>query len=347
MLSRVADNLYWMARFIERAENLARLMQASTELLLDSETTGSRSLDDYWDPVLTATAMEEQFRELHPNGTVADVGPFMTLNEENELSITMCLRNARENARTVRDQISDEMWTELNDLYLFITSRATLSLYQRAPQNVYDRIIQGSLLFHGITNATMARTEGWQFIQLGKYLERADKTSRFLDVRVHSGPDGSSLDSIQWTSILRSASAFGTYRSEVGGEPTAEGVIDLLVFSTDFPRSIRFCVRQIDSLLHTISGSPKGTYCNTAEREAGRLLATLNFGGNSEILERGLHDYMDDIQQVLNQIGQNVFETYVLLPQDQLRLTFIPSSESQQLRWQVLQQQQQQQQQQQ
>lgn len=344
MLSRVADNLYWMARFIERAENLARLMQASTDLLLDSETLGSRYLNDYWDPVLTATAMEEQFRELYPNGTAADVGPFMTLNEENELSITMCLRNARENARTVRDQISDEMWTELNDLYLFITSRATISLFQRAPENVYDRIIQGSLFFHGITNATMARTEGWQFIQLGKYLERADKTSRFLDIRVHAGPDGTSLDSIQWTSILRSASAFGTYRSEVGGEPTAEGVIDLLVFSTDFPRSIRFCVREIDKLLHRISGAPSGTYCNAAEREAGRLLSTLNFGGHAEILERGLHEYMDDVQKVLNDLGQSIFDTYVILPQDQLRLTFIPSAEPQQLRWQVLQQQQQQQQ---
>lgn len=344
MLSRVADNLYWMARFIERAENLARLMQASTELLLDGETMGSRSLNDYWDPVLTATAMEELFRELYPDGTVTDVGPFMTLNEENPDSITMCLRQARENARTVRDQISDEMWSELNDLYLFITSRATNSLFQRAPENVYDRIIQGSLFFHGITNATMARTEGWQFIQLGKYLERADKTSRFLDIQVNSGSSESSLDSIQWMSILRSASAFVTYRSEVGGEPTAEGVVELLVFSTEFPRSIRFCVRAIDAILHTISGSPAGTYCNDAERAAGRLLSTLNFGGKTEMLERGLHDCMDDIQTLLNELGQNVFETYVLTPQDQQKVTFIPSAESQQLRWQVLQQQQQQQQ---
>ena len=343
MLSRVADNLYWMARFMERAENLARLLQASNELLLDGATFGSRSFNDYWDPVLTATAMEDQFRTLYPSGTVADVGYFMTLHEGNPDSITMCLRLARENARTVRDQISDEMWTELNDLYLFITAPDTLSYFQRSPQSIYDRIINGSLLFHGITDATMARTEGWQFIQLGKHLERADKTSRFLDIRVHSAQSGHSLDSIQWASILRSASAFGTYRQEVGGEPVAEGVIDLLVFSTVFPRSIRYCVQCIDINLHAISGSSPGTYSNAAERLAGRLLATLNFGGSSEVLDRGIQEYMDDIQQVLNNIGQYIFETYVLLPQDAQSVTFVPSTEPQQLRWKELQAQQQQQ----
>lgn len=344
MLSRVADNLYWMARFMERAENLARLLQASNELLLDGETMGSRSLNDYWDPVLTATAMEEQFAQLYPQGTVADVGFFMTLHEGNPHAITMCLRQARENARTVRDQISDEMWTELNDLYLFITSPRTLSLFQMSPQSVYDRIISGSLLFHGITDATLARTEGWQFIQLGKYLERADKTSRFLDIRVHSAHAGNALDSFQWTCILRSASAFGTYRTEVGGEPVAEGVIDLLMFSTDFPRSVRYCIRRLDGHLHAISGSPAGTYGNAAERIAGRLLAQLNFGSSSEVLERGLADYTDDIQKILNEVGQHIFETYVLLPQDQLSVTFIPSADTQQRRWLELQQQQQQQQ---
>lgn len=343
MLSRVADNLYWMARFMERAENLARLLQASHELLLDGATFGSRSFNDYWDPVLTATAMEDQFRKIYPSGTVSDVGFFMTLHEANPDSITMCLRLARENARTVRDQISDEMWTELNDLYLFITSLDASAHFASSPQSIYDRIINGSLLFHGITDATMARTEGWQFIQLGKHLERADKTSRFLDIRVHTSEAGNSLDSIQWASILRSASAFGTYRQEVGGEPSAEGVIDLLVFSTVFPRSIRYCVRRIDTQLHAISGTPAGTYSNAAERISGRLLASLDFGGSSEVLARTLQDYMDDVQVVLNDIGQHIFETYVLMAQDAQRVTFVPSTEPQQLRWKELQQQQQQQ----
>lgn len=345
MLSRVADNLYWMARFMERAENLARLLQASNELLLDGETTGSRSLNDYWDPVLVATAMEEEFARIYPQGTVADVGYFMTLHEDNPYAITMCLRQARENARTVRDQISDEMWTELNDLYLFITSVKALTEFQNAPQTVYDRIIAGSLLFHGITDATLARTEGWHFIQLGKHLERADKTSRFLDIRVHSAQTGNALDSFQWTSILRSASAIGTYRAEVGGDPSAEGVIDLLMFSTHFPRSVRYCVRRIETHLHAVSGTPTGSYSNSAERIAGRLLAQLNFGSSAEVIERGLQDYTDDLQQVLNTLGQHIFETYVLLPQDQLSVTFIPSADTEKRRWIELQQQQQQQQQ--
>ncbi len=329
---------------MERAENLARLLQASNELLLDGETMGSRSLNDYWDPVLVATAMEDQFGQLYPQGTVADVGYFMTLDERNPDAITMCLRQARENARTVRDQISDEMWTELNDLYLFIAEAGTLRLFQMSPQSVYDRIISGSLLFHGITDATLARTEGWQFIQLGKHLERADKTSRFLDIRVHAAPTGKALDSFQWTSILRSASAINTYRAEVGGEPGAEGVIDLLMFSTDFPRSVRYCVRQMDAHLHAISGTVLGSYGNSAERLAGRLLARLNFGSSEEVLEQGLQEYTDDLQSVLNELGQRIHETYVLLPQDQQSVIFLPSVDSQQRRWVELQQQQQQQQ---
>ena len=137
-----------------------RLLQASNELLLDGATFGSRSFNDYWDPVLTATAMEDQFRTLYPSGTVADVGYFMTLHEGNPDSITMCLRLARENARTVRDQISDEMWTELNDLYLFITSPDASDHFARSPQSIYDRIINGSLLFHGITDGTMRLSVG-------------------------------------------------------------------------------------------------------------------------------------------------------------------------------------------
>lgn len=345
MLSRVADSLYWMARYMERAENLARLMQAGTELLLDEETLSARGLDNYWDPVLIATAQESLFQQLYPNGSSADVGMFMTLSEENPDSIAMCLRSARENARTVRDQISDEMWTELNDLYLFITARSTTTQFQRAPQNVYDRIIRGSLLFHGITSATMPRNEGWHFIQLGKYLERADKTSRFLDIRMNGGEasGGRSPDSVQWTSILRSAGAFGTYRSTFGSEVTAESVIDLLVFATEFPRSARFCARAIDSTLHAISGTPAGMYANKAERLAGRLLANLNFGGRGEVLERGLTLYIDDLQRQLNELGNAVFEVYVLIPQDKNNLTFIPSPpDRQRMLWEKQQQQQQQ-----
>ena len=167
---------------MERAENLARLLQASNELLLDGATFGAQSFNDYWDPVLTATAMEDQFRSAIRQEAVADVGFFMTLHEGNPDSILMCLRHARENARTVRDQISDEMWTELNDLYLFFASGGAADLFRRSTQGLYDRVIRGSLLFHGITNATLSRSEGWYFILLGKYLERGEKTSRFLDI---------------------------------------------------------------------------------------------------------------------------------------------------------------------
>lgn len=344
MLSRVADSLYWMSRYMERAENLARLMQASHELLLDGDTAG-RAASSYWSPVLAATAMECAFSARQSDGGSVDVNTFMTLDRGNPDSILMCLLHARENARMVRDQISDEMWSELNELFLFMQSGETEMLFQRSPQTVYDRIIRGSLLFHGITSATLTRTEGWHFILLGKYLERAEKMTRFLDIRSASAAaDNPSPESVQWATILRSASAFSAYRTSYGGEVTATGVVDLLLFSTRFPRSVRFCIREVDNTLHAISGTPPGTYSNEAERIAGRLLATLNFDSAIDVVARGTHAFIDELQSIMNNIGQAIFETYVLLPHDVNRITFAPAAAGRQVFLRSQQEQQQQQQ---
>lgn len=322
MLSRVADHLYWMSRYTERAENLARLVQVSHELLLDAATLGTQRAEEYWSPVLAATALEELFRSLYPDPQPGDIALFLTLDERNPDSIRSCIGQARENARTVRDQISDEMWAELNDLFLFTSSRPGAAQLQRSPQAFYEKIIQSSLLFDGITRATLPRSEGWNFIQLGRFLERADKTSRFLDIKSHSAatePDDA-LDSIQWSTILRACSAFATCRRMFGGEITTERVIELLLFSREFPRSVRFCVRTADELLHNISGCPTGQYSNNAEKCIGALLAQLNFTGVPEVLARGMHECIDDLQQQLNTAGQGLFEHYVLLPQEVNRL---------------------------
>ncbi|HEV7403801.1 MAG TPA: alpha-E domain-containing protein [Chthoniobacteraceae bacterium] len=317
MLSRVADHLCWMARYVERAENLARLMLVQTELLLDAATVGD-SLENTWSPVLTATAMEELFAEQYPNPKQGSVTYFLTLDEENPGSIWSCVSEARENARTVRDQISEAMWAGLNDMFLFFGSKSARSLFERSPQAFYERVIHTSLHFDGITAATLPRTEGWHFIQLGRYLERADKTSRFVDIATHV-PDGernAALESIRWGAILRSCSAYATARRLFGGELTLEHVIELLIFSTEFPRSVRFCVRSADNLLHRISSTPTGQYSNEAEKVLGSLLAKLNFSGVQDVLARGLHDYIDDLQVMLNLAGQAIFNAYVHVPQE-------------------------------
>lgn len=326
MLSRVADHLYWMSRYMERAENLARLVQVNSELLLDAEAVGTGELATYWQPVLAATALEELFYKHHPAANPEQVAAFLTVEAENPTSIISCISEARENARTIRDQISDEMWSELNALYLF-TKREGVQLFQRSPQSFYDKIIQSSLLFDGITAATLPRNEGWQFLQVGRFLERADKTSRFLDIRSHnliSNPDDDALGSIQWSSILRSCSAFAPYRRLFGSEISTERVLELLIFSTDFPRSVRFCARQADDLLHEISGTATGQFTNAAEKLSGTLLADLNFSGPSDVLTRGLHEYIDDLQIKLNKVGEAVLGTYVLLPRELNRMA-LPS----------------------
>jgi uncharacterized alpha-E superfamily protein len=321
MLSRVADHLYWMARYVERAENLARLVLVQTELLLDAAIIGD-AVEQAWSPVLTATAMEERFADLYADPQPADVTRFLTLDARNPGSICSCLREARENARTVRDQISEEMWEGLNDMFLFIGSKTAQTMLARSPQAFFERVIQTSLTFDGVIAATLPRTEGWHFIQLGRYLERADKTSRFLDINSHvaEAERNNALDTIRWGTILRSCSAFATARRLFGGDLSIEHVIELLVFSTDFPRSVRFCVRAMDDLLHRISGTPAGQYSNEAERLVGSLVATLNFSGVEQVLVQGLHEYIDDLQTKLNIAGEAIFDTYVLLPQEVNRM---------------------------
>jgi uncharacterized alpha-E superfamily protein len=321
MLSRVADHIYWMSRYIERAENIARLMQVSVELLLDSSGPRAAKSDDYWSPVLAATAMEGPFRLLYTAPKPGDSSHFLTLDERNPDSILSCVREARENARTVRDQISDEMWAELNQLYLLVDSPRGRDLLENTPQVFFEKIIQSSLLFDGITSATLSRTEGWNFLQLGRVLERADKTSRFLDIKTQSiaTPADTALEALEWGTILRACSAQASYRRVNGTEFTLERVLEHLLFSTEFPRSVRFCVRTADELLHNISGTPTGMYSNRCEKLAGALLSRLNFSGPSDVLERGLHEYIDELQVALNETGQAIFEAYVLIPEDALR----------------------------
>ena len=346
MLSRVADNLYWMSRYMERAENLARLMLVSTEMLLDSSVLGRRARGEYWMPVLVATAMEGAFAELYPRPGASDVARFFALDARNPDSILSCVRQARENARTVRDQISDEMWTELNALHLFIGSGEGREMHERSPQAFYEKVIQSSLLFDGITMATLSRTEGWQFLQLGRYLERADKTSRFLDIRTQTVEELDALQQIQGSTILRACSAAAAFRRIYGTDFGDANILEFLLLSIEFPRSVRFCVRAVDDVLHQISGTPTGQYSNGAEKVTGSLLAKLNFAGVQEVLDRGVHSYIDDLQMALNAAGQEIFEKYVLMPREANRLARVPGFDASGYQALVERQQQQQQQQQ-
>jgi len=286
----------------------------SEEMLLDDESLGRGSAQEYWTPVLAATAMEGAFRGLYPEPRQGDAARFLTLDLRNPDSILSCIKQARENARSVRDKISDEMWTELNALHMLVTSPEGAQLLARSPHSFYEKIIASSMLFDGITEATLTRDEGWNFLQLGRLLERADMTSRFLDIRSQTPAGDSALESLQWGAVLRACSAHASYRRLHGGEISVERVVDLLLFSNEFPRSVRHCLRRADEVLHDISGTPTGRYSNPCEKITGALLARLSFAGPGEVMARGLHAYIDELQTQLNAAGQAVFEMYVLLP---------------------------------
>ena len=189
MLSRVAHSLYWMARYIERAENVARLVDVNLQLLLDLRDLDEKRLAAHWLPIVQATGEEAAFFKLHPHATGHAVTEFLVFQTENPNSIVQSVCQARENARMVRDQVTLELWEELNRLYLFVRSPRAREIWRHSPSEFFQEIKSGSLHLIGIANATLIRNEGWWFVQAGQFLERADKTTRILDVRHETLPE--------------------------------------------------------------------------------------------------------------------------------------------------------------
>lgn len=311
MLSRVADSLYWLGRYVERAENLARMVEVTRRDAL--ETFINQIREDIWKPVIYATSLSNDLTQEQEDSIKEDPAYYITLAEVNPMSIAACISLARENARTVRDQLSEEMWLELNSINLYMKSGKAARAYQSDPETLFRKIIRFSIIFQGLSQSTIEHDEGWHFSRLGKFIERADKTSRILDTLTFFRGKPSSFSTM---AVLRSCSGFTAFRSQYRVETSIRNVVSFLFFSPDFPRSIRFCLRRIDSALLEISGTPQGTYSNEAERLTGSTLAMLNFTGIDQLLEDGLHERIDDIQKRLNEIGQNIFENYVLLPSE-------------------------------
>ena len=311
MLSRVADSLYWLGRYVERAENLARMIEVTRRDAL--ETFLNQTREDIWKPVVYATCLGDDLTEEQETSINEDPAHYITLAKVNPMSIAACISLARENARTVRDQLSEEMWLELNSIHLYMKSGDAAQAYQLEPEALFRKIIRFSIIFQGLSQSTIQHDEGWHFSRLGKFIERADKTSRILDTLTFFEGKPSSFAKM---AVLRSCSGFTAFRSQYRVDTSLRNVASFLFFSPNFPRSIRFCLRRIDAALLEISGTQQGTFSNEAERLTGSTLAMLNFTGIDQLLEEGLHERIDDIQKRLNEIGKNIFENYVLLPSE-------------------------------
>ncbi len=335
-----------MVRYVERADNLARLIDVNQQLLLDYESLDSERLRGFWQPIILSTGDEEAFSKLYSQTGSREVIHFLTDDPRNRNSITSCIALARENARTVRDQLSDELWEEINSLYLFTRSEEAARLIDSDPPRFYENIRRSAVTFLGIAASTISRNEAWEFMDIGRHLERADKTTRFLDIYSYlpSVPEGmeapASPGALHWSAVLRSCGAMGAFRA-TRHQIDARGVADFLIFSKDFPRSVRYCIGKVENSLHLISGTPGGAFTNEAEREAGRLLADLNYGSVEDVFSSGLHKYLDGLQERFNTIGGEIFETYVLMPERvQPRPAAGPPSYSEAAKWQMEQQQQ-------
>jgi uncharacterized alpha-E superfamily protein len=313
MLSRVADSLYWMSRYIERAENEARLLDVNLQLLLDVGF-GAEAMQ-HWAPVIASLEETDLFDSLYTEADEKSVTEFVTLQKKNPNSIFSCLNLARENARTTREQISSEMWEQINRLYLFVQSDEAAALLASSPHEFFKRIIAGSHRFQGITDATMTHGEGWDFIRIGLLLERADSTSRILDVKYHillpTGEDvGGNVDTIQWMAVLKSCSALEAYCKLYVSQVAPWKVAEFLITHADFPRSIRFCIDSLDAALHRISGVAETHFANEAERLSGRLRSDVDYVTIGEIFEIGLHQYLEAIQKRLVEVSDAMYETY-------------------------------------
>jgi uncharacterized alpha-E superfamily protein len=312
MLSRVADSIYWLSRYVERAENVARFIDVNLQLMLDAP----EGMDQQWQPLVTTTGDHAEFAKRQSEATQENVIQFLTFDADNPNSIVSCLRAARENARSVREIISSEMWLHLNKFYLMVKSAAETPAGLE-PAEFFAAVKEASHLFAGVTDATMTHGEPWHFGQLGRMLERADKTSRILDVKYYmllrSVEDvGTPFDDLQWAAVLRSASAFEMYRKR-HGRIAPRGVVEFLLLDREFPRAVHFCLLAARDSLHAISGTPAGTFRHPPEKFLGQLCSEMSFTGTEDIIKRGLHEYLDGFQTRLNQVGAGIHETFFAL----------------------------------
>jgi len=310
MLSRVANSIHWMSRYLERAENIARFIDVNLHLILDVPV----AYEHQWAPLVSVTGDAAAFRQRYGEATQDAVLQFLVFDRENPNSIYSCLAAARENARSTREVTSSEMWEQMNRTYLMVRDAESSRRVWSEAAAFFSHFKKACHLFNGTADATMSHAEGWHFMRSGRLLERADKTSRILDVKYFillPEPDyvGSPYDSLQWTALLKSASAFEMYRKRYH-RITPRSVAEFLILDAGFPRSMRHCLIDSEDSLKAIAGSAPRSFRNTAEQRLGRLRSELDYTSIDEVFSHGLHEYLDDFQLRLNGIGQAIHGTF-------------------------------------
>jgi uncharacterized alpha-E superfamily protein len=311
MLSRVADAVYWMSRYLERAVNLARLVDVNWLLTLDMPA----NLGEQWEPLVATTGDREWFHQRFERADRENVLNFLIFDTNYANSIRSCLRLARENARTIREMIPTEMWEEVNIFYHMVERAAARP--EEVVVNPYafcSEVKRRGFMIGGVSAAAMTRDEAFYFTHMGRMLERADKTSRLLDVKyfllLPSAEDvNTTLDQIQWSALLKAASAFQAYRHQYG--PIVPGrVVELLLLDHDFPRAVLHCLTVARNSLHQITGTSVGHFSNLAEKVLGQLVGEMSFHDVDEIIGSGLHEFTDNLQTRMNRVDEAISSTF-------------------------------------
>jgi len=305
LLSRVADSLYWIGRYLERAEHVARVVGVRLDLGLDRRARG-------WNfSRLYAAARLEPPAELPANpAALVDALMFDTARRD---SVMACVNFARDNARQVRERISTEMWEQLNALYLRLREARADSGWSARPHYVSRMVVEGVYLFDGVTDETMGHGEGWQFQQLGRFLERAGATAALVDQHFSGGPL-LPAGHAEWVGLLRSCSALEAYCRCYTADLRPERIAEFLLLNHEFPRSVRYAAGRVEWALRSIAIDTARGAGGRAERMAGRLHASLDYGQVDEILSEDPHAYLETIGRHCAQIHAAVSQSYVMYP---------------------------------
>ncbi len=315
MLSRVADNLYWMSRYLERAEHTARLVDVHLNLSLDQSRKMPAALR--WQRLLETLHLpvpETGIRDDY-HGT-----QIVAFDAKHPNSIVNAVTAARDNARQVREKISSEMWLQLNTLYLDVRRTTFDSIWNQQPHEFFQAIKTGAHLFQGITDSTMAHDEGWYFIQFGRSLERALAIANMLDdqLRVLELSEREQTpetdDYFEWLGLLKFFTAFEAYCKVYTADLRPRRVAEFLLFNPTFPHSLRFCVEMMTSALQSISEATNMSRNSRVHRQAGRLRSALSFDSIDDVITRGTHPYLQDIQRQCMQIHDAAYENFITYP---------------------------------
>ncbi len=312
MLSRVADNLYWMSRYLERAEHTARLLDVNLNQMLDQTPEAA---SQRWERLLLS--LRSAPMDTHDPYAITES---LTFSLANPLSIVSCVGQARENARQVREQISTEMWEQINRLFLQVRRTRMDEIWHAEPHEFFKAVKEGAHLFQGITDGTISHGEGWHFIQIGRYIERASATAALLDTHFTSqganDVSNSAPDYLSWVGLLKSCTAFEAYCRVYTADIQPARIAEFLVLDTEFPRSICCATEILQESLQAIARTTRQRHAGRTERLAGRLRAALDYTQVEEIMEGDMHSYLESIQRQCSQIHDAIHQTYITYSAD-------------------------------